>query len=71
VTPACTAPGVDPELFFPKLGGTAKPAKRICARCPVKALCLADALAIPAAQDHGVRGGLTRTERRRLRGLGR
>jgi WhiB family transcriptional regulator, redox-sensing transcriptional regulator len=61
---ACAAPGIDPELFFPAKGGSARPAKRICARCPVKAPCLAEALTLPPAQDAGVRGGLTPQERR-------
>ncbi len=64
---ACAAPGVDPEWFFPAPGQQGKHAKRICARCPVKAECLADALAVPEADDHGVRGGLTARERLRLR----
>jgi hypothetical protein len=59
---------VDPELFFLGKGGNAGPAKRICAGCPVKAPCLADALALPSGLDEGIRGGLTREERRRLRG---
>ncbi len=65
----CARPGVDPETFFPSPGGTAAPAKRICARCPVQAPCLADALAAPADQDEhgGVRAGTTARERVRLR----
>jgi Transcription factor WhiB len=62
---ACARPGVDPELFFPEKGGTAAHAKRICAACPVKAPCLADALT--TRDEHGVRGGTTPRERRRLR----
>jgi WhiB family redox-sensing transcriptional regulator len=65
---ACARPGVDPEWFFPEKGGSARAAKRICARCTVKAPCLADALATPPILDHGIRGGLTREERRGLRG---
>ncbi len=68
---ACAAPGVDLELFFPERGGTAAPAKRLCARCPVKAPCLADALAMPPGLDEGIRAGTTREERRRLRGRAR
>jgi WhiB family transcriptional regulator, redox-sensing transcriptional regulator len=66
---ACAASGVDPELFFPTPGqhGKAARAKRVCDRCPVKAPCLTDALAIPPGQDEGIRGGTTREERRRLR----
>ena len=32
---------VDPELFFPEKGQPSAPAKAVCARCPVTALCLA------------------------------
>jgi WhiB family transcriptional regulator, redox-sensing transcriptional regulator len=55
---------VDPELFFPAPGehGKAARAKRICARCPVRAACLADALA--SRDGFGIRGGLTPNERR-------
>jgi WhiB family redox-sensing transcriptional regulator len=64
---ACARPGVDPELFFPAPGQQGTGAKRICSRCPVRAPCLADALAVPADDDHGVRGGMNAQERRRLR----
>lgn len=62
---ACAAPDVDPEWFFPEPGHTANLARQVCARCPVKAPCLADALAW--SDEHGIRGGLTPRERRRLR----
>lgn len=67
---ACARPGVDPELFFPDQGerGKVAQAKRICAGCPVRAACLADALATPATRDYGIRGGTTREERRWPRG---
>ena len=41
-----------------------KLAKRICARCPVRAACLADA--IEYGWEHGIWGGLTADERRKL-----
>jgi hypothetical protein len=65
---ACARPGVDPDLFFPFPGehGKAARAKRICGRCPVRAACLADAMA--TRDEFGVRGGLTPKERQRLRG---
>ena len=57
-------------LFFPAAeSGPARDAqvaaaKAVCARCPVRAECLAEALArIP----YGIAGGLTEHERRRLR----
>lgn len=62
---------MDPELFFPAPGqrGKAARAKRVCARCPVRAACLADALA--THDEYGIRGGLTPNERRMERLLGR
>jgi hypothetical protein len=61
---------VDPERFFPAaedgpgLRAQVAAAKAICARCPVRAECLAEALArIP----FGIAGGLTEHERRQLR----
>jgi len=55
------------ELFYPAPNESAAPAKRVCARCPVRRDCLDDALAweTPSLR-HGVLGGLTPTERARL-----
>jgi WhiB family redox-sensing transcriptional regulator len=71
VRASCARPTIDPELFFPFPGehGKAARAKRICARCPVRAVCLADAMA--SRDEFGVRGGLTPKERQRLRGRSR
>jgi WhiB family redox-sensing transcriptional regulator len=55
---------VDPELFFPEHAGPSHEAKRVCAECPVRAECLADALA--HRDRYGIWGGLTDRERRRL-----
>jgi WhiB family redox-sensing transcriptional regulator len=60
----------DPELFFPvsdtgpgaRMAGEAK---AICARCPVSDPCLRHAL--DNGLDHGIFGGTTEAERRRLR----
>ena len=61
--------GVDPETFFPVAesgpvhDAQVATAKRVCARCPVVAECLAEALTrIP----DGIAGGLTEVERRAL-----
>jgi WhiB family transcriptional regulator, redox-sensing transcriptional regulator len=63
----------DPELFFPT-GDTTRPgpafdqakeAKAVCHRCPAMNACLDWALA--NGQDHGIWGGLTEDERRRLK----
>jgi WhiB family redox-sensing transcriptional regulator len=59
----------EPELFFPlsDLGPGARQtaqAKAVCARCPVRSECLGYAL--DHGLDHGVFGGTTADERRRL-----
>ena len=59
----------DPELFFPlSEAGTSvaqeKRAKAMCSRCPVRSECLDFALA--TREVHGVWGGTSEDERRRL-----
>ena len=56
----------DPDAFFPDVGGSNRAAKRVCARCDVRADCLADALGDPERRQ-GVLGGTTEHERLRLR----
>lgn len=64
----------DPDLFFPNPGDTRgiKAAQQICATCPVAArmACLTDALREEGgrqpANRHGIRGGLTGSQRRSL-----
>jgi WhiB family transcriptional regulator, redox-sensing transcriptional regulator len=58
--------GVDPEVFYPSSedDADAEEAKRICAICPVREPCLEYALA--TREKHGVWGGLTERERRRV-----
>ncbi|MER6302224.1 WhiB family transcriptional regulator [Kitasatospora sp. NPDC001539] len=64
--------GVDTALFFPdpdEIGAAAaewaeRRAKMICAGCPVKSLCLADAL--ERREPHGIFGGLNERERNRV-----
>lgn len=51
--------------FFPELGHAARAAREVCAGCPVKAPCLAYALAEPDLA--GVWGGTTSRERAALR----
>lgn len=61
----------DPEIFYPLRGQSPLPAKQICCGCPVRALCLDEALA--RNETDGVWGGLTPEERRwqrQDRGLG-
>lgn len=62
--------GVDPELFFPEpsdeplVKAQVAAAKAVCRPCPVRERCLVDAV---ERLPHGVAGGLTEQERRRLR----
>ena len=59
----------DPELFFPiaaagPAAGQADRAKKVCAGCPVRRLCLEYAL--ETGQGFGIWGGTTETERRKM-----
>lgn len=53
-----------PALFFPSDGVGVEVARRICATCPVREPCLEYALANRI--DHGVWGGCSERERRRI-----
>ena len=53
-----------PSLFFPSDGVGVDAARRICNECPVKDQCLEYAL--ENRIDHGVWGGTSERERRRL-----
>lgn len=53
-----------PSLFFPSDGVGVEVARRICATCPVKEPCLEYALR--NGIDHGVWGGASERERRRI-----
>ena len=53
-----------PSLFFPSDGVGAELARRVCATCPVKSPCLEYALR--NGIDHGVWGGASERERRRI-----
>ncbi|MEU1567968.1 WhiB family transcriptional regulator [Streptomyces mirabilis] len=60
----------DPELFFP-IGNTGpallqiEEAKSVCRRCPVLETCAAWTL--ETGQSHGVSGGMSEDERRRIK----
>jgi hypothetical protein len=56
---------VDPELFVPDTGGSTRPAKQVCATCPVRTECLAYALA--HRERFGIWGGVVERERRRIK----
>jgi WhiB family redox-sensing transcriptional regulator len=53
-----------PEMFFPSDGVGVEVARRICADCPVREPCLEYALYHRI--DHGVWGGASERERRRI-----
>lgn len=55
--------GVDPDLFFPARGESAKEAKAVCSGCIVKDDCLAAGL----HERFGIWGGLSERERRVIR----
>ena len=55
---------MDPAAFFPSDGIGVQVAQRICVDCPVKGPCLEYALANHV--DHGVWGGTSERERRRI-----
>jgi WhiB family transcriptional regulator, redox-sensing transcriptional regulator len=59
---SCT--NVPPSTFFPSDGVGVELARKICADCPVKDPCLEHALANRI--DHGVWGGCSERERRRI-----
>ncbi len=53
-----------PSLFFPSDGVGVEVAKRVCGDCPVREQCLEYAL--ENRIDHGVWGGTSERERRRI-----
>ncbi len=59
---ACAS--VPPTVFFPSDGAGVEVARRICADCPVRQPCLEYALT--ERIDHGVWGGCSERERRRI-----
>ena len=61
---ACQGSELD---FFDMAGRNPKRLKAVCARCPIKAACLASALAVP--EEFGVWGGTTPGEREDMRDL--
>jgi WhiB family redox-sensing transcriptional regulator len=63
---------VDPELWFPEKGVSAKAAKKLCEGCPLVATWLGGngrclEVALENNELYGVFGGLSQLERRRLR----
>jgi WhiB family redox-sensing transcriptional regulator len=55
---------LSPTIFFPSDGSGVEVARRYCAQCPVTAQCLE--FALENHIDHGVWGGASERERRRI-----
>ncbi len=61
----CTAPDVDPEMFFSFYGARDDEAREVCRHCMVRGACLTEALRCgPGLQ--GVWAGTTQRERKKL-----
>lgn len=56
---------LDPEVFFPGPNGDTATPKAVCHDCPVRLACLEHAIAND--ERHGIWGGTTIHERRRIR----
>lgn len=54
----------DPDSFYPARGGSTKAAKLVCSGCPVIEECLE--FALEHEERHGVWGGLSERERRKI-----
>ncbi len=55
--------GVDQAVFYPERGESLDEARALCAVCPVQGACLDQGL----REKHGVWGGASERERRRMR----
>jgi WhiB family redox-sensing transcriptional regulator len=71
-TAAAACRGRDPRVWFPRPHDrfAIEVARQVCAGCPVRADCLADAMAAPFDLV-GIWGGLTEHERQSLRARAR
>lgn len=56
--------GKSPDFFFPSDGVGVEAARKVCETCPVKDICLE--FALTNRIDHGVWGGTSERERRRI-----
>lgn len=63
----CVRPSADPDLWASSQPRDQRLASAICRRCPVITDCLAYALALPAAHDHGTWAATTQAQRAALR----
>jgi len=60
--------GQDLDAFFTESAAGVAAAKQICRSCPVRQLCLAEALRAEDGSRYGIYGGLTPDERTELAG---
>ncbi len=60
---SCTS--ADPETFYPGKGESTREAKRVCRGCEVRVECLEWALG--ENERHGVWGGLSELERKKIK----
>ena len=60
----CAVPGTSPSYVFPSDGVRVQAAKHVCANCPVRTACLEYTLANNI--EHGIWGGASERERRRI-----
>lgn len=65
---AACAKESNPDVMFVEIRGDWEPARRVCASCPLdlKVACLKWAVSPASWQDHGMWGGTTPRERRKL-----
>jgi WhiB family redox-sensing transcriptional regulator len=59
--------GLDPDLFFPKKGESAEPAKATCATCPGDVVEACFAYSVRFGIHEGVWGGQSERQRRKVR----
>jgi WhiB family redox-sensing transcriptional regulator len=60
--PSALCGQVAPDMWFPDKGGSSKPAKDICHKCPHESECLEEALG--RDERFGIYGGKSERERR-------
>lgn len=57
--------GSNPAEWFPERGDPHMDQKRLCGACPVREVCLEDALS--RGEQHGIWGGTSERQRRQMR----
>lgn len=57
--------GMDPAIFYPKRGQDSRPAKKVCASCPVSSECFEYGYLY--GEHHGIWGGVSERQMRKER----